>query len=189
MKYLMFVYGKSETQSSEDITYQIAKELQPIVISDQIKYIFGDNDSIFHFESELKFEEMSLYCDLLIQDLEVLQDFIYILIPFKGDISSNIDEEKFLYLMDVYVPKKRKKNKNIINFDDEISRKFKVNEDKMFDMFVNMMNHNNQNLNVDLEIEEICNMTLDDLLDKISEKGINSLTNAERNKLDEYSQN
>jgi hypothetical protein len=32
-----------------------------------------------------------------------------------------------------------------------------------------------------------CDLTIDELLDKISDKGINSLTEEEKNKLDEYS--
>ena len=68
MKYLMLVYGESETMDSETVTTKIGKELQPVVISEQIKYIYGDSNAIFHFESELKFEEMSIYCEILIED-------------------------------------------------------------------------------------------------------------------------
>jgi hypothetical protein len=32
-----------------------------------------------------------------------------------------------------------------------------------------------------------CNLTIDEILDKISQKGINSLTKAEKDKLDKYS--
>ena len=35
--------------------------------------------------------------------------------------------------------------------------------------------------------QDNCTMTLDEILDKISEQGINSLTTEEKNKLDEYS--
>jgi hypothetical protein len=34
-----------------------------------------------------------------------------------------------------------------------------------------------------------CTLTMDDLLDKINDKGINSLTEEEKCKLDEYSKN
>jgi hypothetical protein len=35
--------------------------------------------------------------------------------------------------------------------------------------------------------KEVCNMTLDDLLDKIGEEGLGSLSELEKQKLDEYS--
>ena len=34
---------------------------------------------------------------------------------------------------------------------------------------------------------EVCNLTLDELLDKISKDGMNSLSDIEKQKLDEYS--
>jgi hypothetical protein len=48
----MCVYGESETMGSEELTTKIAKEIQPIVISDNIKYVYGDGNAIFHFESD-----------------------------------------------------------------------------------------------------------------------------------------
>ena len=36
-------------------------------------------------------------------------------------------------------------------------------------------------------LKKKCDLTIDELLDKISDKGINSLTEEEKNKLDEYS--
>ena len=35
--------------------------------------------------------------------------------------------------------------------------------------------------------KEICNLTLDDLLDKMVDQGVNSLTEVEKQKLEEYS--
>jgi hypothetical protein len=35
--------------------------------------------------------------------------------------------------------------------------------------------------------KKVCTLTIDELLDKINDQGINSLTEEEKNKLDEYS--
>ena len=43
-------------------------------------------------------------------------------------------------------------------------------------------------LNLIKNFNERCNLTLDDLLDKIGDSGLASLTDLEKQKLDEYSQ-
>lgn len=145
MKYLMLVYGESDAMDSETATTKIAKELQPIVMSDQIKYIYGDGNAIFHFESELKFSEMTIYCDILIEEF---QDFMYFLVPFNGMMSSNTGEDRIKHLLD-------------------------VNSDNL--------------INETIQKEEMCNMSLDDILDKMIDQGSDSLTKLERKKLEEYS--
>lgn len=174
MKYLMLVYGESEAMDSETVNTKIAKELQPIAMSDQIKYIYGDGNAIFHFESELKFGEMSIYCDILVEDF---QDFMYVLIPFNGIISSNTSDDRIKHLLDVNVGTKPI-NKNIIEVDDIL-----MGEDKVFDLFMKIVNDEKSTI----QKEEICNMSLDDILDKMIDQGVNSLTELEKQKLQEYS--
>lgn len=177
MKYLMLVYGESDAMDSETVTTKIAKELQPIAMSDQIKYIYGDGNAIFHFESELKFSEMSIYCDILIEEF---QDFMYVLIPFNGMMSSNTGEDRIKHLLDVNVETKPL-NKNIIEVDNIL-----MDETKIFDMFISIVNADNL-INETIQKEEMCNMSLDDILDKMIDQGSDSLTKLERKKLEEYS--
>jgi hypothetical protein len=177
MKYLMLVYGESDAMDSETVTTKIAKELQPIAMSDQIKYIYGDGNAIFHFESELKFGEMSIYCDILVEEF---QDFMYVLIPFNGMMSSNTGEDRIKHLLDVNVGTKPL-NKNIIEVDNIL-----MDETKIFDMFISIVNADNL-INETIQKEEMCNMSLDDILDKMIDQGSDSLTKLERKKLEEYS--
>lgn len=177
MKYLMLVYGESDAMDSETVTTKIAKELQPIAMSDQIKYIYGDGNAIFHFESELKFGEMSIYCDILVEEF---QDFMYVLIPFNGMMSSNTGEDRIKHLLDVNVGTKPI-NKNIIEVDNVL-----MDETKIFDMFISIVNADNSIIET-TQKEEMCNMSLDDILDKMIDQGSDSLTKLERKKLEEYS--
>ncbi len=177
MKYLMLVYGESDAMDSETATTKIAKELQPIAMSDQIKYIYGDGNAIFHFESELKFSEMSIYCDILIEEF---QDFMYVLVPFNGMMSSNTGEDRIKHLLDVNVGTKPI-NKNIIEVDNVL-----MDETKIFDMFISIVNADNL-INETIQKEEMCSMSLDDILDKMIDQGSDSLTKLERKKLEEYS--
>tara|TARA_R110000868_G_scaffold96997_10_gene266900 strand:- start:825 stop:1349 length:525 start_codon:yes stop_codon:yes gene_type:complete len=173
----MLVYGESDAMDSETVTTKIAKELQPIAMSDQIKYLYGDGNAIFHFESELKFSEMTIYCDILIEEF---QDFMYVLIPFNGMMSSNTGEDRIKHLLDVNVGTKPI-NKNIIEVDNVL-----MDETKIFDMFISIVNADNL-INETIQKEEMCNMSLDDILDKMIDQGSDSLTKLERKKLEEYS--
>ena len=177
MKYLMLVYGESDAMDSETVTTKIGKELQPVVISEQIKYIYGDGNAIFHFESELKFEEMSIYCEILIEDFS---DFMYVLIPFNGMLSSNAGDERIKHLLSID-DKPKKPNKNQIDFD-----LVDVEDGAVFDMFITMFSQGSKFENPVKEVE-VCNMTLDELLDKMIDQGIDSLTEVEKQKLEQYS--
>jgi hypothetical protein len=173
----MLVYGESDAMDSETVTTKIGKELQPVVISEQIKYIYGDGNAIFHFESELKFEEMSIYCEILIEDFS---DFMYVLIPFNGMLSSNAGDERIKHLLSID-DKPKKPNKNQIDFD-----LVDVEDGAVFDMFITMFSQGSKFENPVKEVE-VCNMTLDELLDKMIDQGIDSLTEVEKQKLEQYS--
>jgi len=174
----MFVYGEFDESNSDQITEKIGSEIQPIVESDQIKFIYGNGSAVFHFESELKFEEMSIYCDILFEEF---QDFMYILVPFNNKIHSNADDDRIDHLLTINGENK-KPNKNIINFDG-----FKANEEAMYEMFINLINVGDFYGNPSPTYEDDCYMSLDEILDKINETGIKSLTESELKKLEEYS--
>lgn len=181
MKYLMFVYGESDDVSSDEVTKKIAEELQPITYSNsQIKYMYGNGNAIFHFNSELKFSEMSIYADIVIKEFK---DFMYLLIPFDGEVSSNAGDERIKHLMDLEEKDvENNKTKHISDF-----KNFIHNEDVIYDIFINLINDGDYFFDNQKKKNDICEMTLDELLDKILDKGINSLTDIERKKLEEYS--
>jgi len=173
MKYLMLVYGEVEDMNSETLTTKIAEELQPIAMSDQIKYIYGDGNAIFHFDSELKFAEMSIYCDILIEEFS---EIMYVLLPFNGMMTSNAGDNRIDHLLSLG-NNKQEPNKVDIEFIDH-------NDSAVFEMFVNMVKPTLQEIN---EKEITCEMSLDELLDKMIDQGVESLTDVEKQKLEEYS--
>lgn len=177
MRYLMFVYGESETMDSETLTTKIGKEIQPIVISEQIKYIYGDGNAIFHFESELKYEEMSMYVEMVFEELE---DIMFTLIPFNGKMATNMGKDRKNHLLSIDEEDKIEINTFTVSSED-IS-----NDGAIFDMFMDMINQGSPFI-INKTNEDVCNMSLDELLDKINDKGINSLTKAEKLKLEQYS--
>ena len=177
MKYLMFVYGESETKDSESLTTKIGKEIQPIVISEQIKYIYGDGNAIFHFDSELKYEEMSIYVEMVFEELE---DIMFTLIPFNGKMATNMGKDRKNHLLSIDEEDKIEINTFTVSSED-------ISDDgAIFDMFIDMMKQGTPFI-INKKNEDVCNMSLDELLDKINDKGINSLTKAEKLKLEQYS--
>lgn len=173
MRYLMFVYGEIETISSEELTNRIGKEIQPIVISDQVKFVYGDGNAIFHFDSALKHDEMSIYIGLVFEEFE---DLMFTLIPFDGEMSTNMGKDREKHLLS-------------INNEDKVDNNFIFESQKpnpYLDMLIDMVKLNNP-LITDKQKEDVCNMSLDELLDKINDEGMDSLTSVEKLKLEEYS--
>lgn len=174
----MFVYGSDEKSTSEEITTKIGKELQPITVDgSKIKFIYGDENSIFHFDSELKFEEMSIYAEIVINDFK---DYMYVLIPFDGLISSNAGENRIKHLLDIEQTNDVK-NKNKIDFDKVLN-----DDGLIYDVFIKLINETTPLCKLQ-DKEDDCNMSLDDLLDKINEQGMSSLSEIEMKKLESYS--
>jgi hypothetical protein len=102
---------------------------------------------------------------------------MYVLIPFNGMLSSNAGDDRIEHLLDI---KTESKTPNKFEFNVET---FKINEDAIFEMFVNIAKNGGH---VEQK-QEICNMSLDELLDKMIDQGIDSLTEIEKQKLEEYS--
>jgi hypothetical protein len=159
MKYLLFVYYP-EGEKTEDDIHQIATELSPIVDSDEIKYVYGPSHVIFNFVTEMSQSELSIYVDIMTEDTSY---FKYVLIPTPKTISSNMEPEHLKHLIQV----------NGENNEDHDSSS----------NFIEFLKENFGKHN-----SNICNLTIDEILEKIKEKGVESLTKEEKEKLDNYSQ-
>jgi len=172
MKYILFIYRCEGEENNADFVNNIAKEISPIVKSDEIKFVFGSTNAVYHFDTQMCFPELTIYMDLLSKDFE---NFTYFLLPKGKNFACNIEKNNLDYFMELNPIKKRRKSKK----DSFELPKFDYNEDQFIKDYMSSINLK----------EEKCNLSVDEILDKISEKGINSLTKSEKNKLDEYSKN
>ena len=159
MKYLLFVYY-SEGEKTEDDIHQIAEELSPIVDSDEIKYVYGPSHVVFNFVTEMSQSELSMYVDIITEDIGY---FKYILIPTPKVIASNMEPEHLKHLMEV-------------NGQNEDSGDVSPNFIEFLKESFGGSNHS------------VCNLTIDEILEKIKDQGVQSLTKEEKEKLDNYSQ-
>ena len=175
MKYLLFAYPCNDTWDKQETNLKVADELSIISKCDNITFVFGDNHSIFHFESDMHQPELTIYIDLI---CDIVPEFMYVLIQTSKTMTSNMLPEHLEHLHKLNKKGRKPKSQNRVN---EIF----TNKNSTFDIKKFMEEHNNRV--VEFVKNQICDLTLDEILDKISSKGIESLTRAEKDKLDEYS--
>jgi len=173
MNYLLFVYYDNSVEDSEKKTQEIGIQISENMTSGQVKFMYGEKHAIFHFAYKGDFQDVS---DITMFINEELGGFEYLITKKSKDYSSNFDEDNLNHLMSLrdVKPKKHKPTAPKINYDFKPSEGGKDFMD-IADIILNFKR------------KEICNLTLDELLDKICEQGMESLTEVEKQKLEEYS--
>jgi hypothetical protein len=171
MNYLLFVYYHTDVKDSEQKTQKIGEIISDVMTSKEIKFMFGDIHSIFNFSSDLSFDEMKGFIDIVVDDV---QEFEYILIPKPRNIGSNFNEDNLKHLLSL---KKKPKEKF-----KPVTPKLRTNDIRNEETFMDIAD-----IILGLKRPEVCNLTLDELLDKMVDQGIDSLSELEKKKLEEYS--
>ena len=170
MNYLLFVYHNEDITNPDETTANIGAELSKIMSSNQIKYMFGDRHSIYHFASDFSIEEIDDFLCLVSNEFE---NFNYFLTQKTKNVASNFDKDNVLHLLTLRNTNKKKQTP-LRPFE------FKLDYDnEEFDRMSETI--------MGFAPKKVCTLTIDELLDKINDQGINSLTEEEKNKLDEYS--
>jgi hypothetical protein len=169
MKYLLFVYPCNDNWDETESNQKFANELVQIIKDEKLKFVYGESHSIFNFESNLSQSEVEGYVNLIKDDVP---DFMYVLVQNAKNVSSDMEKSNFEHLMG---KKKRGRKPKVTNQIPKLS----------FDVAAFLEEHRKK---VDEFLKNnVCDLTLDEILDKIIDQGIDSLTRAEKDKLDEYS--
>jgi hypothetical protein len=171
MNYLLFVYYNAEVENSEEKTQEIGTKLAEHMTSGQVKFMYGDRHAIFHFGCKSEYIDVS---DVVFFISEEVVGFEYLLTKKGRDYSSNFDKDNLEHLMTLKntTPKKHKPT----------PPKLRTKDLEGGGTFMDIAD-----LIMNFKRKEVCNMTLDELLDKISAQGMNSLSELEKEKLYEYS--
>lgn len=169
--YLLTTVGNFE---SEEMCKDLALALTPIVDSPNLKFSHSKGVLIFHFASEVSKEEIYDYVLGLLYGIS--ETFILTVVDDK---------------MTVSLPKELKKHLMDLNDDSEdtgmkldmmkVKNNFGFEQIEEDDDYVALL--------LDSIQETVKRPTLDQLLDKISSKGYNSLTQFEKDSLEIYSKN
>jgi hypothetical protein len=177
-QYMLFVFG--DLAESSEVTQYISSQLLTIVSSQFLKYTYGEYGIVFNFRSDETFDDLKEYVDMALSDLT---DQYFLLETTKN--------------FEIKMPRKMKKD--FLNIDNQLSNdipiagsiskeekpKFNWDEKKIitFDFLLPVINQNFENITEEIVEEE---PSIDDILDKISERGIDSLTKRETEILENY---
>ena len=183
MKYLLFIFAKNDNQ--DKFMKVMAEEVAILSDSNNIKYYFGPESAIMAFETEQKFEEVKYIFEMVIGSTGI----VYFLTQFEPDkMSYWLEKSVEQYLFGT----KNDEDRSEKSLEEQISvQKF---------LFGNLENEiNNEFAELDDEFDDVSEiqkikskprkMTLNEILDKINEKGYQSLTKKELSLLEEYSKN
>jgi len=181
-KYLVFMFGSWETvEKSRKIITNIREVMQTIVIDDEFSFVTGTNIVIMCVKSKMSFEEIS----------EVLYEFLtpqvntYFLMPKPNKLAYRMDKELESHLFHDGVNKNTKHKLIDPKLAEELSKSLQsLVESKMLEL--------RKTLKSPIEKKGIklhISFTVDSLLDKISEDGIESLTQEELEFLNKFKDN
>jgi hypothetical protein len=176
--YMLFIYG--DFIESESLITELSAQFLPLVTSPFLKYTYGEFGVVLHFRSDEIFSELKEYIDMVLNDITEQ----YFLI----ETTSNYD---------IKMPKKLKKD--FLNIDGELKKEDTKTGTINVDMVIKERREELKNFTFEFllptdfiplnqmskgfDIEE---PTVDEILDKISERGIETLTEKEKEILDNY---
>lgn len=176
--YILFVFAKHDEQ--EEFITSLAEELSVISDSLNIKFYYGPESGIFTFDTKDDFSVIKEYMDIMFCESKI----VYMLLPYDHDkISVGFSYDIYNHLFTQNV------GKNISSFESEsqktLSEELKSRVDLFFDKIIDDEDDDKD------EIKKIKSKSsvpsLDDLLDKINDKGLVSLTKKELSLLKQYS--
>lgn len=177
MNYLLFVYFNEPIHDVEFTIKEMAQELKenPLTVSKSVNYIYGGGpNAVFSLNCEMDIDEMSEYVRMIEFGLFPYE---YILMPKPENIRSSIPKRRFnAFLSGEPISNEEKKDMEEEPFLFE-------------DVFKDTLEAFNRLIkDRDLLIDEdVNNLTIDNILDKIKVKGLSSLTTTEKNFLDNFS--
>jgi len=177
-EYMLFLYG--DFAGSENITEDITLQLVTVTSSEYLKFTYGEYGAAIHFRSKEIFSELKEYIDMVFNDITDQ----YFLIEIKGnyDIKMPRKMKKDFLNIDGVIKKEETKN-GTINVEEEKKNRINNIKNISFEMFLPILD---DNAFLRDKKQEKIEPTVDEILDKIAEKGIKSLTESEKNILDNY---
>jgi len=170
-KYLLTVFGNFTSEKCNEI----AQLMEPLIDSENLKFYFRSGSIIFYFGSNFQLVDVHDFLDMISDELFdtfILVEHNETVTVFMTDEMKehlfNLEEESGEMVIDL-VP--NNKSQSIYDEDED--------EDDISTILMNQIKNNLQNIQTP---------SLDELLDKVSEQGIESLTEFELKTLNNYSQ-
>jgi hypothetical protein len=171
--YMLFLFG--DFSDLESITQELSMQFLPFVTSPFLKYTYGEFGVVFHFRSGEIFTDLKEYVDM---SLNEIVDQYYLMEATKNvDIKMDRKLKKDFLNIDGETKKEQQKT-GTIDVDSKIKERREELKNFTFEFMLPM------DFNPKKEPDYL--PTVDEILDKISEKGIETLTEKEKEILDNY---
>jgi len=167
MNYLLVVFG--DYTHKTDLVKIMAETIATISDDEDVRYTYGDSTAVISFKSIDDQEEVALFVGEILKDISTL----YLLTPYSDNVFTSLPLDIHKYLFGIS-DSSETLHEDSYNLDEEIDiEEFSPKKD------VKITKKSPK--------PEIKSLTLDEILDKINEKGITSLTEQERSTLKKYS--
>ena len=173
--YMLFLFG--DFSDLESITQELSMQFLPFVTSPFLKYTYGEFGVVFHFRSGETFTDLKEYVDM---SLNEIVDQYYLMEATKNvDIKMDRKLKKDFLNIDGEIKKEQQKTGTI-----DVESKVRERREELKNFTFEFMLPTDLNFNPKKESDYL--PTVDEILDKISEKGIETLTEKEKEILDNY---
>ena len=178
-KYLLFMFGNwTSYQNNTKVVHNIREIMETIVIEEEFSFVTGDNIVIMCIKSRMEFKDID----------EVFQDYLtphvaaFFLMPKPRKLSYRLDKNLEQHLFG------ERKNPNLKTIDPKLAEELSKSLKSLVD---NKMKEIRRVIKNPIHIKEKelkfkKSFTVDILLDKIIDEGIDSLTKEEVEFLDKY---
>jgi len=170
------VFGKSEKQ--DDLVKLICSDISVMSDLGDVRYYYGPESIIITFNCSESLESIDSFLKLLYQKMNI----VYLLFPYDKDkMSLMMDSETSKHLFDI---------DSVDTTPEKMSRITKEVQ-KLFEETINSeildSEISEEDVDIILSKQKVKEPTLDQILDKINENGISSLTEKELTLLNKYS--
>jgi len=178
--YMLFIYG--DFSESENLIQELSGQMLTLVSSPFLKYTYGEFGVVFHFRSDELFSELKEYVDMVLNEITE-QYFLIETTPSGVDIKMTKKLKKDFLNVDGDVKNEETKT-------GEINIELKLNErrEELRNFTFEFLNPEDFGIMMDRtdKIIKIVDPTVDEILEKITEEGIESLTQTEKEILKNY---
>jgi len=187
--YMLFLYGDYE--NGEKYINNLLGELSPIISNEYLKFIYGDYGVVVHFKTDVDFADLN---EFIRMNLAGMVDQ-YFLMEKTDKMSAYGPDEVIGYVLDLESDLKKPENPMITDLkerEEELDRVIQYFMSSMNEDDMDILNDTDED-DEDNEIELIKSrnkkeksISLDQILDKITDKGIKALSKKEKQQLEKY---
>lgn len=170
--YILFLFVVTENQ--DDFVKMIGEEISLVATSPDIRYYYGPQSAVYVFSSDENFKDLSEYLTIMFSDDEMT----YMFLPLDvNNMTSGFGEkvDNHLFGDKPLSSKPKNSSKSYNEFKDD------------FDEFVQMCKEEDDDIMFKIKPKPYV-PTVNEILEKIKNNGINSISIEEKTILDEYSQ-